>query len=706
MYIVNTYKRLFEASIRYMNRSKTQILIEWLVIFWVAYFLCFVELLDFNPNYLQQNGEQNESATRPLLAEIGLKRYGEIPLWNHYMQTGFPQAGDLLGHFWSPIATIPVWIWGGIVGMKISVFLSFMLAGFGQWYLAQTMGIKGIFRLWAALMFMLSGGLALLWHLGWYELLVGMAWFPWVFASFWQALHKKTISSLIWTAICLGMVLTTGGGYYPIYLLVCAIIILGVAIGFASAQQKKQMFKRSFWIALLGLGLIAVYVFPLYQGFQLITREVGPDLEQFGSQPVHYALINYLVSAGEWFHATILGTSGGWNWFYIGPLSLGSLIFLPFALRRWRPRSGLWAMTILFCALILWHANRYTPVKYIYDWLPFLYNLRFPNRLLILAASPLLILSGASLQTAFYLLRKKLRTIRITITTQKKTFIVSGGWVAILLAFALLFTSFRNVYATNQSFAMPPSAQLEPKAYTALRWLKTYDPSLYYTSVGTFAIFWSWTSVAYDLEMPVYNFVYSQRLKTQDQQNSPEAPFSAQPKYTFWRTDEPLPKDATLLREFDGINLWYFPDALPFAFWVPTETLQTSAKITKNDVQAAEVIYDGPNRVLVSGSPPAENQQLVVLVSNYPGWKLHIDGQPAKLSPVNDYLGATTVPGTHTYTFIFAPVAYFLGLAVSIFTIILMIFLFIREKVFSKKDQDKIQPEDSPALSNSPSPNP
>jgi hypothetical protein len=68
------------------------ILIEWAIIILVAYTYSAKALLDFNPLQLQQTGEQNESATRPLLAEIGLSRYGEIPLWNPFMQTGFPST--------------------------------------------------------------------------------------------------------------------------------------------------------------------------------------------------------------------------------------------------------------------------------------------------------------------------------------------------------------------------------------------------------------------------------------------------------------------------------------------------------------------------------------------------------------------------------------------------------------------------------------
>lgn len=127
-------------------------LIEWFIIVVVIYLFSHVALLDGNAQQLQQTGEHSESATLPILADLSLRKYGEIPLWNPYMLTGFPHVGDPVNHFWNPIATIPVLIWGGINGMKVSIFVSLLAAAFGQWTLAHIFGVRGIFRLWAGLL--------------------------------------------------------------------------------------------------------------------------------------------------------------------------------------------------------------------------------------------------------------------------------------------------------------------------------------------------------------------------------------------------------------------------------------------------------------------------------------------------------------------------------------------------------------------------
>ncbi|HLF28989.1 MAG TPA: hypothetical protein VJG32_21900 [Anaerolineae bacterium] len=650
-------------------------LIEWLIIVAVALAYSSNTLLDFNANQLQQTGEHNESATLPLLAEIGLKRYGEIPLWNPYMLTGFPHVGDLINHFWNPVATVPVLIWGGINGLKVSVFLAFILAGIGQWLFAHGCGVRGLVRLWAALLFMLSGGLAMLWQVGWYELLLGMAFFPWCFASLWWALRRRDRASLALTAVCVAMVLSTGGGYYPFYVCVSLGVLVGMSLLTANRGERWPKLRRTATIALLSAALLAVMLLPIIDGYRYTFREAGPDPEQDSSQPILYALFNYVVSDPQWARAGLLGMTSGWSWFYIGALPLIAALGLTplvFSLRRHRRRILL-SLAVLTLIILAWHANRHTPVRLIYDWIPFLYNLRFPSRLLILAASPLIVLGGLGLQFLFAASRLRSRGSILTLSTGQGKQPIIGlplRWLPYgALSFVMLL-SIADVYAVNKSFAFAPRPR-NAKAAEALSWLKAYDPSLYYTNLGGGAIFWDWVSAAYEREMPIINFDYGRRLATFDAQRRPDAPFFATAKYLLAQPDQPRPENAELLRDFDGVGLWYLPDALPFAFSAPLDQLAPPAKLSAAAASPLDVSFDGPNRVIVKGAPAQASDHLVILVSDYPGWRLEVDGQAADVLPANGYLGAAMLPGEHTYTFAFQPMSHYAGLAISILAVIL-----------------------------------
>ncbi|MBP6016608.1 MAG: hypothetical protein KA586_07795 [Candidatus Promineofilum sp.] len=628
-----------------------------------------ITLLDFDPRQLQQTGEHNESATLPILAEIGLRRYGEIPLWNPYMLTGFPHAGDLINHFWNPVATLPVLLWGGINGMKVSVFLSLLVAAFGQWFLAHTFGLRGIFRLWAGLLFALSGGLLLLWRLGWYELLVGAAWFPWCFALLWRALHRHDRSSLVWTALSIALVLTAGGGYYPFYLGISLIVLTVAALAFHKPADRGVHLRRAAAVAILSIGLAAVYLVPLVDGLRYTRRDAPPDVTQVNSQPIPYALFNYVVSDESWFRTAALNRASGYGWFYIGALPLLALAFTPWLFGRfaWR-RRGILTLLSLLLVLLLWHANRHAPVRYLYEWFPFLFTFRFPNRLLIFATIPLVILAAMNMQGVLVWLRRAFRGLRLNILPAGEGHHEFGIRLIVLInlsAALLLLIAMVNVYRVNYHFVMHPNPRLVVAEET-LGWLRLHDTGLYYINIGGPVPNWSWVAHAYELEMPVFNFRYNRRVLSMDAQYRPESPFNAQPKYVILSTDQPMPEGATLMTTIRQMNVWYQPQALPYAF-----AADPTVPITRNSVGELAVHLDGPNRVIVDGAAVGPGRQLVVLVSDYPGWRLTIDGRPAQVVPVNGYLGAEMMAGEHTYVFEFRPVLHTIGLSISGITLLL-----------------------------------
>ena len=194
----------------------------------------------------------------------------------------------------------------------------------------------------------------------------------------------------------------------------------------------------------------------------------------------------------------------------------------------------------------------------------------------------------------------------------------------------------------------------------ALTWLRREDPSLYYTNIGGTQIYWDWAPYAYELEMPMLNFRYNRRVRTMDAQYAAASPFNAQPKYVLAAPDHTPPEPATLLTTFNGVNLWRRDDALPFAF-----AADPNGPITWQTVAGQAARLNGPNRIVVTADVNAVGRQLIVLVSDYPGWQLWVDGERADVMPLNGYLGAALRPGAHTYEFVFRPTGAFVGMAVS-----------------------------------------
>lgn len=651
--------------------------LEILLIIFIAYAYSGKLLLDFDVTKLQQTGEHNENSTLPLLAEIGLSRYKVIPLWNPFLMTGFPHAGDFFNHFWNPISTIPILLWGGINGLKVSIFLTFIIAGAGQWAFGYVIGLRRLFRVWSAILFMISGGLALLWRVGWLALLLGIAWFPWCFATLLRALQKPTIPRIAFSSLAIFMVVSTGSGYYLAYLFVCLAVISIVDLLRAKPRNRLVKIRSIVLIVLLSAALSAVVIVPYLDNFHYTARDAGFDVEQDFSQPIQYGLINYIIYTFEWFDTNILGTAGGWNWFYIGWLPVAALAFIPLAFSRSRRQRWTILMNgVLFLILMMWFANRYSPIKQIYEWLPILYIFRFPNRLLILATSPLLILSAQGLEYVYRASTVRVKHVKIPYAPrgQWSKILTSKRLVSLYWIIVLVLTT-KAVYDVNKKFAFVDQ-YLDPEPFVVLQWLKSYDSSLYYVNIGGEDIAWAWTPAAYWLEMPVINFQHNRHLLGLDLQRAESSPFIATAKYYICLADQPRPGQAQILRSFNGENVWYIPDALPYAFSVQPALLDKHSPSLYDNVTAMEVHLRGPNQVEVKGTPQQDGDVLVVLMSDYPGWKLVIDGKPAKVTPFNGYLGSRLLPGEHIYRFYFQPIQYIIGATIS-FTAFLFMIVFL-----------------------------
>jgi hypothetical protein len=384
--------------------------------------------------------------------------------------------------------------------------------------------------------------------------------------------------------------------------------------------------------------------------------------------------MNYMIDTPEWFNASVLGTAGGWNWFYIGWLPVVALIFIPLAFSQsTRKRWPILLSGILFLILIMWFSNRFSPFRKVYDWIPFLYNLRFPNRLLIIATSPLLILSAQALEHAYRLSKTWVKNLKLVYSPSgKRRSMLSAHYLVTLLWILGLISTTKYVYDVNKKFAFIDQ-NLDPKPFAALRWLKNYDKSLYYVNIGGGVIYWDWTPAAYSLETPVINFLYSRHLRTQESQRADSSPFAAQAKYQISLPDQIPPPNAQQIHEFDGVLVWQIPDVLPYAFSVQPTLIQQYSKLAANQVASIRVTIHGPNQVIAEGAPMRDGDVLVVLMSNYPGWKLSIDGKPAQVTPYNGYLGAKMLPGDHSYRFYFLPTQFMIGASISAATVILML---------------------------------
>ncbi|MCP4425202.1 MAG: hypothetical protein GY803_11965 [Chloroflexi bacterium] len=633
-----------------------------------------------NQTVFQQTGEHNESLSIPYLTEIGFHRYGELPRWNPYMLTGIPHAGDLVTHFFNPVATIPVLLFGAVNGVKISLPITFFLLGLGQLLLGYVVGIRTWARLWAAVIFMCSGGIAMLWHVGWYGLLLGVVWFPYALALTIWSLRSQKRAPVVLTAVAIALIFLSGSSYWLLYFLGSLLLLVPFALiaGKLNPTQwlaPRQTLYKILIIGLFAMGFAAIQLLPQLDGLAHIAKESAPDPFQIGSQPIPYALFNYVIKDPSWFRDDALGNMHGFSWFYIGVVPFLGLLFTPLKYANDKGQRSLLALMVLLTLFFLaWEANQFNPLRHVYEWIPILQLFRFPNRLLIVASSTLLSTAAFGFSYLFQKAQSIPTRISFNLSNDQTSnggdaFALPVSWLLQLALIGLLLLSARDVFTVNKGFAFA-EGQFDPIADQALTWLKEEDPSLYYINIGDWRTMWWWVPAAFKYEHKTFNFPYARVLNSWRHQLDEATPLRATPKYWFVPPDYDPPPNAELVQIFVDVGLYQLPDSLPYAFLVPKTVIDSQQPVTPQDVRAVEARLDSPNRIIVDATEAKTDELLVVLESHYPGWRVRVDGVKQELLPVGDYLGAQSQPGSRQYVFSFEPAKFTWGLMISLLAIV------------------------------------
>jgi len=126
-----------------------------------------------------------------------------------------------------------------------------------------------------------------------------------------------------------------------------------------------------------------------------------------------------------------------------------------------------------------------------------------------------------------------------------------------------------------------------------------------------------------------------------------------------------------------------------------SETLlyeSVNLKSVKNFEGHVEEVSYGPNQVTVRSRQNGEGI-LVLLDSYFPGWRAKVDGEEKKIMRANYfYRGVKLGPGNHTVEFKYEPVGFKTGLAISVVTLLLIIFCAAGSLLIKRDVDHKIHP--------------
>lgn len=125
---------------------------------------------------------------------------GHLPLWNPYINFGFPQYGDMSSGYWSPIT----WLIASTIGYNayiftIEIFLYILLGGLGMYKLLGYWNIDAKIKFIGGIAFMCCGyNIGHLQHFNW---LSGAAFLPWCMWAYLLLLQKFSLKNSIRAAL-------------------------------------------------------------------------------------------------------------------------------------------------------------------------------------------------------------------------------------------------------------------------------------------------------------------------------------------------------------------------------------------------------------------------------------------------------------------------------------------------------------------------
>ena len=663
-----TYKEISGVSqesfwsqvISWIEGQGTWLQISILFIFTILYCWGFLDL--GTTRQLPGNESELFQATIAVLIN-SLQDYHRLPLWNPYVHTGLPYIADPMLHIYNPVVTLPVLLFGILNGYKIALLLSFFLAAVGMWRLGRVLGFGKLPSLWIGLMYTFAGQPVARFFQGEYLFVFGFAWIPWIIGNLFLLYYDRKPKWIVYCALSIALLYHCGNLYYP-FLIVFIIAIFFIVFVISRQSNGLVPFDKQFflWLVFVGLlttGLIAIHLFPAVQFYPWVTK--GEDVQ--GSHTLFQIWLDYtskdtfrpdayqILPAREEFYA------------YIGVIPFWGLLLFPLALwKRDRRQLLFWVLVIVF--VYFWVAVDQMPWKEFFYNTKFLRQFRHVLRPLIFGSMAIFILAGYGLDSAWKVLAQSDPKQRETSPGSFRR----GFKSALLIAlFVIMGIAVWDVFTTNRIHIT--TLEVDPVPYQVMDWLKKQEPISSYIRI--------------DPNNQWYLPVISNRLKFIDMWYPFEdirrydnqinlRPVQARPHYLILGKDQSPSEygQSVLVHEVEDNRIYRLVESLPMAFKVNLSELKSS---TPEELKREDVIELNPlfiNTDSVELIEKGDEQDiLVVLITNYPGWRLRIDGKPAKIENAGGYLATPMMKGVHKYRFDFQPFPFYLGALISLISL-------------------------------------
>lgn len=632
---------------------RVKILLELTIIFvWAAY----VGQPYLNPNPMMwPGGSEIGIQANTHYFWVAAQRCGLCALWDGTINGGMPAMADPFGAKLHPVVAMSTLLFGVINGVKLTLVLCFWLAGVAQWWIARTLKLGWLPRLWSAGMAVVGGHLAARMATGQIAMIVSTVSGSLALAA---ALHLS-VTGKRRSAVALGVLgavaIMSGHGYVQLTLVSWAPTFLFFLLD--RSFHLRPLWREYALAVGLSLLLSAVFLIPTVHFLPNYVKDTDPALTFV--QPLEYAPLNLVVRDNTFMTTAILGKSAEpeLHAMYIGwaPIILATLTL--FFARRKDARVLLCLVTGIVISYLLATGIILAPLIKLSD---FFAGFRHASLMVVLAIPAILALAAYGLDGLL-----KLHWPQVMLTRHMDN---SAPLVKINLSWILLVPL---IWSLNASHEFTREFVGTTDMTTIYQFYKNVINDLNGPSL-------QWTAPLYgegNMVEPALHF--GAKLT---QAGSPQR----------WKDREhPEPKvlisrggdypDAVVVNYFNNVPVYEFPNRDYAYVEVGGQQVSCVATGSNGDINV-DCVTDRAGTLIVQENSVA-------------GWLAAIDQVSV---PLNDerWLSVAAPAGSHHYEFRYRPWDVVIGLILSLIGLCLAIWLWVRASHASRPPaaDDRITP--------------
>ena len=612
-------------------------------------------LHDFSPDMRIRGNEITYLISSGQFASEIFQRTGAIPLWNPLMRLGEPLLENPFSFVLNPLMTLPITVWGPVQGPKVSILLHIVLLGAGGWMFGYVIGLGTPARILMGMLIGGSGGVAGAVGTGFYQMALSQTYVPWVYAGIFGTLYKRDQRWPVVMLVTFTALMIFAGTFW--YLLPTALagglMVMFALLGNRDNQARGAILRRVLWAGVLILGVGAVRLLP-----QFIHRDF---VEHPNASVLHEAL-NLIEIVRLYFEPSDVSAI---HYHYVLP-PLFLLLLVGFRLlfhQRRKLPGGHWRLVvpgvIVIVLFTLW-ALEGPILRWIYEEIPFLGEWRFPGRMMGAALPWIVLLVAIAFDDVVYSLMKRAQV-------NVARLLVAGFVVAMGLAAGIEVlgnwrdaTGVERISTTNRPI---------------LEYLRQTNPGDFVTV----------QNASYGDYTPFFETFTRARFGNPDYWPG-SIPYDYGDHRTF---RDVLPEYAVgyeggiinwlLESSFESVGyehpvldrpLFANPEAPAYAFTAAVnDLLRLTGPIDGAITNPVENVVHHNDAVQVMVNRPGE--VLVVQETAYPGWEVTVKGAPAEVLSMGGVLAVQLPeqPGSVEVVFRYVPREYFVGSAITLFSI-------------------------------------